>query len=74
MMIFGPVAYFPEKGLLNRFQSLEFSGLMASGAGAAMAGRPFMCNGANLAYRKEAFLKVGVMKAMKNLSPGMMFS
>ena len=58
MMIFGPVAYFPEEGLLNRFQSLEFSGLIASGAGAAMAGRPFMCNGANLAFRKEAFLKV----------------
>lgn len=59
MMIFGPVSYFPEKGLLNRFQSLEFLGLIASGAGAAMAGRPFMCNGANLAYRKEAFLQVG---------------
>jgi cellulose synthase/poly-beta-1,6-N-acetylglucosamine synthase-like glycosyltransferase len=59
MMIFGPVSYFPEEGLLNRFQSLEFSGLMASGAGAAMTGRPFMCNGANLAYRKEAFLQVG---------------
>jgi cellulose synthase/poly-beta-1,6-N-acetylglucosamine synthase-like glycosyltransferase len=58
MMIFGPVAYFTGEGLLNRFQSLEFSGLMASGAGAALAGRPFMCNGANLAYRKEAFLKV----------------
>jgi cellulose synthase/poly-beta-1,6-N-acetylglucosamine synthase-like glycosyltransferase len=59
MMVFGPVSYFPEEGLLNRFQSLEFSGLMASGAGAAMAGHPFMCNGANLAYRKEAFLTVG---------------
>lgn len=58
MMVFGPVAYFPEGGLLNRFQSLEFSGLIASGAGAAMAQLPFICNGANLAYRKEAFLKV----------------
>jgi cellulose synthase/poly-beta-1,6-N-acetylglucosamine synthase-like glycosyltransferase len=58
MMILGPVSYFPEKGLLNRFQSLEFSGLIASGAGAAMARRPFMCNGADLAYRKEVFLKV----------------
>jgi cellulose synthase/poly-beta-1,6-N-acetylglucosamine synthase-like glycosyltransferase len=58
MMVSGPVSYFPVKGLLNRFQSLEFSGLVASGAGAALAGHPFMCNGANLAYRKEAFLKV----------------
>jgi len=58
MMISGPVAYFPKKGLLNRFQSLEFSGLMASGSGAAMAGKPFICNGANLAFRKEAFIQV----------------
>jgi poly-beta-1,6-N-acetyl-D-glucosamine synthase len=58
MMIFGPVSYFQEKGPLNRFQSLEFSGLVASGAGAALAGKPFICNGANLAYRKDAFLKV----------------
>jgi cellulose synthase/poly-beta-1,6-N-acetylglucosamine synthase-like glycosyltransferase len=58
VMVSGPVSYFPEKGPLNRFQSLEFAGLMASGAGAAMAGHPFMCNGANLAFRKRAFMKV----------------
>jgi cellulose synthase/poly-beta-1,6-N-acetylglucosamine synthase-like glycosyltransferase len=57
-MIFGPVAYFSGKGFLDAFQSMEFAGLVASGAGAALAGRPFMCNGANLAYRKEAFLQV----------------
>jgi len=59
VMIFGPVSYFTQKGLLNRFQSLEFSGMMASGAGAARAGQPFICNGANLAYRKSAFMQVG---------------
>jgi cellulose synthase/poly-beta-1,6-N-acetylglucosamine synthase-like glycosyltransferase len=58
MMVSGPVYYFPAKGFLNRFQSMEFSGLVASGAGAALAGMPFMCNGANLAYRKSAFEKV----------------
>ncbi len=58
MMVFGPVSFFPVKGLLNRFQSLEFLGLMASGAGAADAGHPFMCNGASLAYRKSAFRQV----------------
>jgi len=31
---------------------------VASGAGAAGAGHPFLCNGANLAYRKDAFLQV----------------
>jgi len=58
VMIPGPVSYFPEKGLINQFQSLEFSGLMASGAGSAHAGQPFICNGANLAYRKSAFIRV----------------
>ena len=58
MMIFGPVSYFPRKGLLDKFQSLEFSALVASGGGAASAGHPFMCNGACLAYRKSAFLQV----------------
>lgn len=70
MMIFGPVAYFEEGGLLNRFQSLEFSGLMISGAGAAMAGHPFMCNGANMAYRKEAFLQVGAFEGNEKFISG----
>ncbi|MCU0371565.1 MAG: hypothetical protein MUC31_09130 [Bacteroidales bacterium] len=58
MMIFGPVSYLPGKGMMSRFQSLEFAALVASGAGAAGAGHPFMCNGACLAYRKSAFLEV----------------
>jgi cellulose synthase/poly-beta-1,6-N-acetylglucosamine synthase-like glycosyltransferase len=58
MMVFGPVSYFPCKKLSDQFQALEFAGLVASGAGAAMAGHPFMCNGANLAYRKDAFFRV----------------
>jgi poly-beta-1,6-N-acetyl-D-glucosamine synthase len=57
-MIFGPVSYIEQTRLAANFQSMEFLGLVASGAGAAMAGHPFMCNGASLAYRKEAFLQV----------------
>jgi cellulose synthase/poly-beta-1,6-N-acetylglucosamine synthase-like glycosyltransferase len=57
-MVFGPVSYIEQAGLVAKFQSMEFLGLVTSGAGAAMAGHPFMCNGASLAYRKEAFLQV----------------
>jgi cellulose synthase/poly-beta-1,6-N-acetylglucosamine synthase-like glycosyltransferase len=57
-MAFGPVAYITGNNLSDKFQSLEFLGLVASGAGAAMAGHPFLCNGANLAYRKSAFQQV----------------
>jgi cellulose synthase/poly-beta-1,6-N-acetylglucosamine synthase-like glycosyltransferase len=62
MIVFGPVSFFPGKGLLNQFQSLEFLGLMASGAGAAGAGHPFICSGASLAYRKSVFQRVNGFK------------
>jgi cellulose synthase/poly-beta-1,6-N-acetylglucosamine synthase-like glycosyltransferase len=69
-MVLGPVAYFPRKGFLNAFQTAEFLGLMASGAGAALAGHPFLCNGANLAYRKEAFQKTGGFLGNEKYSSG----
>ena len=72
-MVFGPVSYFPLKGIVNQFQSLEFSGLMASGAGAAVAGHPFLCNGANLAYRKNAFQQVKGFDGNEGFISGMMF-
>jgi cellulose synthase/poly-beta-1,6-N-acetylglucosamine synthase-like glycosyltransferase len=69
-MVFGPVAYFPREGFLNAFQSAEFLGLMASGAGAALAGHPFLCNGANLSYRKKAFQKTGGFADNEKYSSG----
>ena len=54
----GPVTYHDTKGFLDRFQALEFLGMMASGAGAVKAGLPFICNGANLAYRRDTFLEL----------------
>ena len=69
-MVFGPVAYFFRSGFFNAFQSVEFLGLVASGAGAALAGHPFICNGANLAYRKEAFHAVGGFKGNEQFISG----
>ena len=42
-----------KKSLFFNIQALEFASLIASGAGAALAKMPIMCNGANLAFRKE---------------------
>ncbi|MDR0830802.1 MAG: glycosyltransferase [Prevotellaceae bacterium] len=39
--------------LLSKIQSLEFASLQVFGAGAALAKMPIMCNGANLAFRRE---------------------
>jgi poly-beta-1,6-N-acetyl-D-glucosamine synthase len=58
-MVLGPVC-FPDGGnLLQKIQTLEFLGLMGTTAGSARLGFPVMCNGANLAYRRDAFLQTG---------------
>ncbi len=56
-MIIAPVAidYESDPHPFYRVQALDFAGLIACGAGAAGWGKPFLCNGANLAVRKSAF-------------------
>ena len=58
-MIVGPVSFHNETSLFEKLQSFEFLSLIAITAGAIRIRRPIMCNGANLAYQKSAFLKVG---------------
>ena len=56
-MVVGPVVL---TNSLNTFfghlQIMEFASLIGSGAGAIAINRAFMCNGANLAFRKNNFL------------------
>jgi cellulose synthase/poly-beta-1,6-N-acetylglucosamine synthase-like glycosyltransferase len=58
-MVIGPVAFHREKSLFDKIQSLEFMGLIGTTAGSAAAGYPVMCNGANLGYRRDAYLETG---------------
>jgi cellulose synthase/poly-beta-1,6-N-acetylglucosamine synthase-like glycosyltransferase len=58
-MIVGMVSYHEEKTFFEKMQTLEFLSLIAITGGAISAGRPIMCNGANLAYEREAFEAVG---------------
>ncbi len=55
----GPVRYRPGKTLFGRMQALEFMALVAFGAGAIGAGRPNICNSANVAYGREAYARYG---------------
>lgn len=48
----GPVKQSSEK-MIQQLFSLDFLSLQASGAGSAELGLPFMCNGANLAFKKS---------------------
>jgi cellulose synthase/poly-beta-1,6-N-acetylglucosamine synthase-like glycosyltransferase len=56
--ISAPVVFYDEKTHFEKLQSLEFLSLIASGAGSVSINAPIMCNGANLAYEKKAFLAV----------------
>jgi len=48
-----------DGNLLQKLQSLEFLGIMGTTAGSAAMGIPVMCNGANLGYRRAAFIAGG---------------
>ncbi|NDV47694.1 glycosyltransferase [Paludibacter sp. 221] len=56
-LIICPVKLSGRKGIFSHLQQFEFTSLTASGAGAAGAQMPIMCNAANLAFPKEAWLK-----------------
>ena len=56
-MIICPVILEPGRGFFGKFQELEFLSLQGVTTGSAAAGRSTMCNGANLAFSREIFLK-----------------
>jgi len=56
-LISGPVVIKEAFGFFKSFQSMELMSLVASGAGSIGMKKPIMCNGANLAFTKEAYLK-----------------
>jgi cellulose synthase/poly-beta-1,6-N-acetylglucosamine synthase-like glycosyltransferase len=56
-LILGPVVYENETSLLQKLFSLDFISLVASGAGSAGVGLPFMGNAANLTFEKQIYLE-----------------
>lgn len=69
-LISAPVVYHQEQNLFQRFQSLEFLSLIACGAGSIALKRPFMCNGANLAFEKSLFEMIDGYKDHEHLASG----
>ena len=69
-MILGPVAFDQETTLFQKFQSLEFLGIMGVTAGLANRGMAVMCNGANLAYEKEVFTQAGGFQGNERFASG----
>ena len=58
VFISAPVKFSPQNSMLFHFQNLNFISLMGSTIGGFGIHKPFMCNGANLCYRKDAFFEV----------------
>jgi len=58
-LVFGPVAFDQWSSFFKKVQQVEFASLIGSGAATLQWGLPTMCNGANLAFLKTAFLEVG---------------
>lgn len=69
-MISSPVTYFEEKNAFEEIQTLEF--LFLIGLGAAGIGNriPATCNGANLAYRRDVFIKLKGFQGIDQLASG----
>lgn len=69
-MIAAPVNFHREQNLLERFQSLDFMGMMLLTGAGLHSGLMRMGNGANLAYTRKAFEAVGGFRGVDHLASG----
>jgi poly-beta-1,6-N-acetyl-D-glucosamine synthase len=70
MMVFGPVKIQVDDSIFSKIQATEFSSLIGSGAATMAFGVPTMCNGANLAFRKDAFVEVDGYEGNAHVASG----
>lgn len=68
--ISGPVTIEKESAIWNRFQQIELSSLIGSGASAIGLKLPLMCNGANVGYTREAYLQAGGFEGNELIASG----
>ncbi|QTD38887.1 glycosyltransferase [Polaribacter batillariae] len=69
-MVVAPVNYKVKHGFLEQFQLLDFISLQASTIGGFGIHFPFLCNGANLGYKKESFLKLNGFSGNNTIASG----
>lgn len=69
-LISGPVLYFKEKNIFERFQALEFLYLIGMGAASIGNKQASTCNGANLAYKRDVFFELNGFQGIDDLASG----
>jgi poly-beta-1,6-N-acetyl-D-glucosamine synthase len=70
VLLAGPVVMGQNKSIFSNMQSIEFASLIGSAAATTALGIPTMCNGANLAYRKEVFEAVNGYEGNDHIPSG----
>lgn len=70
VMIAGPVAFTNRGTWFEHFQSLDFLTMQGITAAVLHFKSGTMCNGANLAYKKSAFLQVGGFQGIDDIASG----
>lgn len=74
-MLVAPVTFIDQLRFIHKFQLLDFLSLQATTMGLfGMADKgivkPFLCNGANLCYKKQSFIDVDGFKGNEHLASG----
>lgn len=70
VFVAAPVMFSSPRNFVGIFQCLDFMSMQGITAAAVSAGVHSMCNGANLAYNKEAFYNVGGFKGIDSIASG----
>ena len=69
-MVVGPVTYHQVNGFLKHFQLLDFLSLTGSTIGGFGIGKPFLCSGANLAYKASFFNSMNGFEGNDTIASG----
>ncbi|WP_430466872.1 glycosyltransferase family 2 protein [Winogradskyella ouciana] len=68
--IVAPVTYYGQTSFFNRFQTLDVLSLQGATIGGFGLQKPFLCNGANFAYRKSIFRELQGFEGNMKIASG----
>lgn len=69
-MVIGPVQFDAGNTIFGKMQALEFISLIGVSGASAQIGIPLMCNGANLAYTRNAYMETGGFGSNERFASG----
>lgn len=70
VFIAAPVVFSDDGSMLSKFQNIDFITLQGITAASVSAGFHSMCNGANIAYKKDVFYKVSGFNGIDKIASG----